>query len=108
LEQPGAGIAAATGSWGSQVEYLRFQLGLPSAYAAVYDDREATRQAFLAMSPAARDRGIWPHRLLPAWTYLRPLRRFDRFPAPHIRTNAFAIRRDLLLGLDWPPLTSTL
>jgi hypothetical protein len=108
LEQPGAGIAAATGSWGSQLDYLRFQLGLPSAYAAVYDDREATRQAFLAMSPAARDRGIWPHRLLTAWTYLRQLRRFDRFPAPHIRTNAFAIQREVLLGLHWPRMRSKL
>ena len=34
---------------------------------------------------------------------LRPFRRdFDRFPNPHIRTNGFAMTRELLLSLDWP------
>ncbi|HYM54213.1 MAG TPA: hypothetical protein VES97_02540 [Solirubrobacteraceae bacterium] len=34
---------------------------------------------------------------------LRPFRRdFDPFPNPHIRTNGFALRRELLLSLDWP------
>lgn len=36
----------------------------------------------------------------------RPLRpflrsRYPRFPNPHIRTNAFMLRRELMLGLDW-------
>lgn len=34
---------------------------------------------------------------------LRPFRRdFDPFPNPHIRTNGFALERDLLLSLHWP------
>lgn len=34
---------------------------------------------------------------------LRPFRRdFHPFPNPHIRTNGFAMRRELLLSLDWP------
>ena len=34
---------------------------------------------------------------------LRPFRRdFDPFPNPHIRTNAFAIRGELLRSLEWP------
>jgi hypothetical protein len=34
---------------------------------------------------------------------LRPFRRdFDPFPNPHIRTNGFAMTRELLLSLDWP------
>jgi hypothetical protein len=34
---------------------------------------------------------------------LRPFRRdFDRFPNPHVRTNGFAMERELLLSLDWP------
>lgn len=38
----------------------------------------------------------------------RPLRPFLRsryppFPNPHVRTNAFMLRRDLMLELDWPP-----
>ena len=34
---------------------------------------------------------------------LRPFRRdFDPFPNPHVRTNGFAMTRELLLSLDWP------
>ena len=34
---------------------------------------------------------------------LRPWRRdFDPFPNPHIRTNGFALERELLVSLDWP------
>ncbi len=34
---------------------------------------------------------------------LRPFRRdFDPFPNPHIRTNAFAMRGELLRSLEWP------
>jgi hypothetical protein len=37
----------------------------------------------------------------PPW--LRLLRQdFEPFPTPHIRTNGFAIRRDLARSLDWP------
>jgi hypothetical protein len=34
---------------------------------------------------------------------LRPFRRdFDPLPNPHIRTNGFALTRELLVSLDWP------
>lgn len=34
---------------------------------------------------------------------LRPFRRdFEAFPNPHIRTNGFALTRELLLSLHWP------
>jgi hypothetical protein len=40
---------------------------------------------------------------------LRAFRRdFDRFPNPHIRTNGFAMTRELLLSLDWPAPRSKL
>lgn len=37
----------------------------------------------------------------------RPLKpflrhRFPQFPNPHLRTNAFMLKRDLMLALDWP------
>ncbi|MCW3011065.1 MAG: hypothetical protein JWO90_1469 [Solirubrobacterales bacterium] len=35
-------------------------------------------------------------------------RQFRRFPNPHLRTNAFAGRRELLLGLDWSGVDSKL
>lgn len=39
---------------------------------------------------------------------LRPLlrRRYPPFPNPHVRTNGFMLRRDLMLGLDWPATTA--
>ena len=34
---------------------------------------------------------------------LRPFRRdFDPFPNPHVRSNGFALERELLRSLDWP------
>jgi hypothetical protein len=40
---------------------------------------------------------------------LRPFRRdFDPFPNPHIRTNGFAMTRELLVSLDWPASRSKL
>ncbi len=34
---------------------------------------------------------------------LRPFRLgFDRFPNPHVRTNGFMMRRELVRALDWP------
>jgi hypothetical protein len=39
-----------------------------------------------------------------------PLRRrrpgYESFPNPHLRTNGFALERDLLLSLDWPAAVS--
>jgi hypothetical protein len=36
------------------------------------------------------------------------LKGFPRFPNPHLRTNGFAGRRELLLGLDWTGVDSKL
>jgi hypothetical protein len=33
-------------------------------------------------------------------------RRWPQFPNPHLRTNAFMLRRSLMLSLDWPPSAS--
>jgi hypothetical protein len=103
--QPKVGLVGATGSWGSQLDYLRYQLGLRSAYARVYGNREATRQAMLHLARArnpdtpARSRVVsWLGNLL---MLALQSGSFTRFPAPHVRTNAFCISRELLLGL-WP------
>jgi hypothetical protein len=105
LSRPGVGLVGATGSWGSQLDYLRYQLRLPSAYAAVYGDREATRQEMLSLSrqadPSIRDRGRTAAQLGTMLMLLRQSRSFTRFPSPHVRTNAFVISRDLLLEV-WP------
>jgi len=105
LDQPRVGLAGATGSWGSQLDYIRYQLGLRSAYAAVYEHREATRQAMLRLSrlhdPSVRDRGRLASQLGMLTMLIRQTPTFARFPAPHVRTNAFAVRRPLLLDA-WP------
>ncbi len=48
--------------------------------------------------------GSWESSLSPARLPLRTVRfpRFGPFPNPHLRTNAFALRRDLALALRWP------
>jgi hypothetical protein len=112
LEQPGVGLAGATGSWASQLDYLRYQLGLSSAYARMFEDREATRQGFLELArdrdPTLRDRGRLAAQLLSSVMLVRHARGFTRFPAPHLRTNALAVRRDLLLAMHTPRIRTKL
>jgi hypothetical protein len=46
--------------------------------------------------------GSWESAYSSAPPWRRPWRRgFPRFPNPHLRSNAFALSRDLLLALDW-------
>jgi hypothetical protein len=48
--------------------------------------------------------GSWESLVDPASLASRLLRgrRFDRFPNPHLRTNAFAMPSELMRSLDWP------
>ena len=103
LDRPGVGLAGATGSWASQHDYRRYQLGLASGYDAVFDGRERTRLAFLelvrASRPEKRNNGRLPFKAMAAFALLRERGGFEPFPTPHIRTNAFAISRDTLMRL---------
>lgn len=49
--------------------------------------------------------GSWESALSSAPRPLRPLLRseYPPFPNPHLRTNAFLLRRELMLSLQWPP-----
>jgi hypothetical protein len=105
LAQPGAGIAGATGSWASSRSWVTYMLGLPSAYRGPMPGRRAAREAFLTIDLertglAARSR----------WESLRVKLRvlaeifeqtlaFERFPAYHLRTNAFMISHETLVRL---------
>jgi hypothetical protein len=100
LDDPGIRVAGATGSWGSQASMIRYHLRLGGPYADVYRDRAATRRVFKGLGAAGPEppaglasRAVGAGRTLVA---------FPDFPAPHLRTNAFLIRRDLLLGLGLP------
>lgn len=98
LDAPGAGVAGATGSWGSHRSFALSLLRLPNGYGGALGDRRA-------MAPAFRSVGTAPHigrarRLAKAALDLpREIAGYPGFPAPHVRTNAFLIERELLLSL---------
>lgn len=107
LEEPGAGVAGASGSWGSVSSYNRFQLGLGGPYAEVFPDRRAgvaalteagARHAPPPLVQERRDRLAYPRALV------HNAHGFPRFPAPHLRTNAFMIRSEVLAAVVTGPL----
>ena len=98
LDEPGAGVAGATGSWGSHRSFALSLLRLPNGYRGALGDRRA-------MAPAFRSVGTAPQlgrarRLAKAAVDLpREIAGYPGFPAPHVRTNAFVIERELLVSL---------
>jgi hypothetical protein len=97
LDTPGAGIAGATGSWGSHRSFALLLLGLPSAYRGALD-KTAFVEAVRSLDSASETR--WLRRLMKAAVDLpREIIGYEGFPAPHVRTNAFLIERRLLLSL---------
>lgn len=98
LEDPGVGAAGSTGSWESGLSYHLFQIGLPSAYARALPDREAARRA-LHQVAGIPYRGPARHTAQVLLNLLTDASWQSRFPAPHLRTNAFLIDRALLLSL---------
>lgn len=99
LRKPNVGLAGATGSWASLRSYALRQLGLPSPYHRVWPDRSRTFSQFRALhtertdGPSARSPLAFLHtaRALTDMTI-----GFSQFPAPHLRTNAFMTKRQLL------------
>ena len=92
------GAAGATGSWGSQLGYGLWQMGLAGGYDDVFDDRRAARVAMHALegAPPPRDVRHWVYNAaLTAWG----LGSTSLFPSIHLRTNAFLVDRALLLAL---------
>lgn len=108
LDEPRVGIAAASGSWASMLSYALFQLGLPSAYRRVFDGRGSTLRQFEELH---RERtGDVPssncvrRRVGTVVSLLPMLVGFVRFPAHHVRTNAFAIEHDVFMLAAKPAL----
>ncbi|MCW3034788.1 MAG: hypothetical protein JWM17_100 [Actinobacteria bacterium] len=91
---PSVGVVGASGSWQSHLSgssvALRGGLLLPPWRIA--------SDPFPARRLGARDRGWLVRDFLKRWAELPP------FPNPHIRTNAFLIRRDLMLDIEVPEL----
>lgn len=107
LEQPRAGAAGASGSWGSIHSYLRFSLGLGGPYARVFEDRQATSATLEAIAEQRETAAPKPRRI-PVVTYaaavLHQAHGFTPFPARHLRTTGFMLRRELFASLRLPPL----
>ena len=96
LSQPGIGLVGATGSWASHRSYGFYLLGAPNVYRRVLGPRAESGVAFreAASSPTmGRIRGA-------AYTIAglpKEVVGYPGFPAAHLRTNAFALRRALFL-----------
>jgi hypothetical protein len=102
LAQPDVGLAAATGSWASMISLALFSLGLPSAYAKVFDDRAATLRELEQLNfertgnaPSSDPVRRWLARVV---SVAPTLVGFTRFPAHHVRSNAMAIEHDVLMS----------
>lgn len=98
-----AALAGASGSYTSLRSLGLYRLHLPTPYARVLPDRRRAEDELLLLelaqspeSPRARwSRGRRRFEDVKALRHL--LRGFGTFPAPHVRTNAFLVERELYL-----------
>lgn len=102
LDEPGIGLAGASGSWASVASRLHWELWRRGAYAKIFDDRQAFPERLLDTfaefdRPAGR-----PWRIHKYWTLMRILTSYHRFPAHHLRTNGFVIERETMFSLYAP------
>jgi hypothetical protein len=101
LDQTHIGLVGASGSWASQRTYVRFDLGLGGAYTDFLPPRAVTRKRLSELERTsralgARDAGL-AHKLSSARDAVRRYATMEPFPAHHVRTNAFAVDREMLL-----------
>jgi len=126
------GVVGATGSWASFLCFSLFREGKPCTYTNLFRDvHDIEKRKLFGLSPELETelrRKPLPERLL-YQTYYKgivapffltvnsvrfPLERrriggsFDPFPAPHVRTNAFLIRKDVMLKLKAKPIRTKL
>lgn len=112
LDRPGIGLVGATGSWASHASMLRDHWGFGGPYRPVLRrsgvNGEAAGRAppgrvmklFEKSRKVAKDPSLLGKALIDASN----ARTFPAFPAPHIRTNAFAIRRDVMNAVTLGPV----
>ncbi|HEX7526014.1 MAG TPA: hypothetical protein VF327_06870 [Gaiellaceae bacterium] len=107
LRLPDAGIAGATGSWGSHWSWLRFNLGLSTPYRDAFPSRAWAQAQIMRLTPDTRRvlAPIWARHLVGTVLVLPFfVGRFDQFPAAHVRTNGFVIERELMRSLERTPI----
>jgi len=98
LDTPGAGVAGATGSWGSHRSFALSLLRMPNGYRGSLGDRRAMDPAFRSVGTAPQ-LGRVRRLAKTALDLPREIAGYPGFPAPHVRTNGFVIERELLLSL---------
>ena len=105
LQQPGVGMAGATGSWMSTRSWVAYALRLPSAYAGLLPERRVAAEVFPALDaersgePAPPGGASLRAKLGTLPPMLEQLVAFEPFPAYHLRTNAFVISHSTLARL---------
>lgn len=102
LDDSRAGAAGATGSWASHLSYSLFALGLPGPYARAMRSRRVAREAMHDIAGARRPSPV-SHWLFTVAQTARHVRGTSRFPAMHLRTNAFLVDRARFLALELTP-----
>jgi hypothetical protein len=105
LDEPGVGAAGATGSWASFLSYSRWQLGLDDPYDRAFSDRGSVRRTMHDIS-GAQYPGDKRHWAVSIVNLVRDAPSMPAFPAVHLRTNAFLMRREEFCGLRWGSLTT--
>lgn len=110
LSRPDTGLAGASGSWASMLSYALFHVGLPSIYGRVYPDRATTLEAFQQLESqrtgSVASVGPLRRRVHTGLALAAAFKGFERFPARHVRTNAFVIDHDTLTSTPNPALRS--
>jgi hypothetical protein len=106
---PGVGIVGATGSWNSPLSVTHYLLGLPSAYRELFTDRAWFRRQMHmyalavagpggdAVTPSPQSRALAVLRANVGMAYVQGA--FRRFPAHHVRTNAFLVPAEVFRRL---------
>jgi hypothetical protein len=113
LDLPRAGLVGATGSWASTRSWVLHSYFLPTPYRGHIPERAVAREQFLAIeleregipvgeSPELVRRSLGDSlraklRTLPEMPV--QIFGFERFPACHLRTNAFMARRETLRAI---------
>lgn len=98
LADPATGAAAASGSWASHRSFALSLLRLPNGYRGTLGDRRLMNPALRSVSTAPKV-GIGQRAVRAARDLPGEITAYPGFPAPHLRTNAFVIGRELLLSL---------
>ena len=105
----GVGIVGATGSWNSPFSVTHYLLHLPNAYRELFTDRSWFRRQMQMYSlavagpqsdaarPSLQARARAVLRANAGMAYVQGA--FPRFPAHHVRTNAFLVSADVFRRL---------